>query len=60
MRMSYLVLADEDQLKISQTPLPTRADQLKRLETEEFDMLVIGAGATGSGVALDAQSRGTA
>ncbi|VDM38703.1 unnamed protein product [Toxocara canis] len=28
------------------------------LKTEEFDILVIGGGATGAGVALDAQSRG--
>lgn len=40
-------------------PLLTRAQQLKDLkETPEFDILVIGGGATGSGVALDAVSRG--
>ncbi|XP_014663875.1 PREDICTED: glycerol-3-phosphate dehydrogenase, mitochondrial-like isoform X2 [Priapulus caudatus] len=39
--------------------LPTRAAQLKSLEqTAEFDVLVIGGGATGCGVALDAVSRG--
>lgn len=39
--------------------LPSRADQLKALqETAEFDILVIGGGATGSGVALDAVTRG--
>uniref|UniRef100_A0A183BHE4 Glycerol-3-phosphate dehydrogenase n=1 Tax=Globodera pallida TaxID=36090 RepID=A0A183BHE4_GLOPA len=39
-------------------PLPTRADLLKGLRGEEFDVLVIGGGATGAGVALDAQTRG--
>ncbi|XP_070570624.1 glycerol-3-phosphate dehydrogenase, mitochondrial-like isoform X2 [Ptychodera flava] len=40
-------------------PLPTREEQLKALrETPEFDILVIGGGATGCGVALDAVSRG--
>ncbi|XP_039266240.2 glycerol-3-phosphate dehydrogenase, mitochondrial-like isoform X1 [Styela clava] len=40
-------------------PLPSRAAQLKALEcTKEFDVLVIGGGATGCGVALDSVSRG--
>lgn len=38
--------------------LPKRAALLKRLSHETFDILVIGGGATGSGVLLDAQSRG--
>ena len=37
---------------------PTRQEQLSRLKTEEFDVLVIGGGATGSGIALDAARRG--
>ncbi|CAB4037496.1 glycerol-3-phosphate dehydrogenase, mitochondrial isoform X1, partial [Paramuricea clavata] len=41
------------------TPLPSRQIQLQRLkETAEFDVLVIGGGATGCGVALDAVTRG--
>jgi glycerol-3-phosphate dehydrogenase len=36
----------------------TRTENLKRLETEEFDFLVIGGGITGAGVAWDATSRG--
>lgn len=41
------------------TPLPTRKIQLKTLkETAEYDVLVIGGGATGCGVALDAVTRG--
>ena len=39
-------------------PLLSREDQLKNLKTEEFDVLVIGGGATGSGCALDAATRG--
>jgi glycerol-3-phosphate dehydrogenase len=35
-----------------------RADALRRLAAEEFDVLVVGGGITGSGVALDAASRG--
>jgi len=35
-----------------------RKDQIGRMRTETFDLLVIGGGATGCGVALDAASRG--
>jgi len=35
-----------------------RADMLRRLASESFDVLVIGGGITGVGVALDAASRG--
>lgn len=35
-----------------------RADALARLESETFDLVVIGGGITGAGVALDAASRG--
>lgn len=35
-----------------------RATSLRRLEHETFDVLVVGAGITGAGVALDAASRG--
>ena len=35
-----------------------RADALRRLTDEAFDVLVIGGGITGAGVALDAASRG--
>lgn len=43
-----------------QTPAATfrRADTLARLGAEPFDVLVIGGGITGAGVALDAASRG--
>nr|CAB3250536.1 glycerol-3-phosphate dehydrogenase, mitochondrial [Phallusia mammillata] len=43
----------------TQNPLPSRQVQLKTMEnTQEFDVLVIGGGATGCGVALDAVTRG--
>jgi glycerol-3-phosphate dehydrogenase len=35
-----------------------REEALRRLESEQFDVLVIGGGITGAGVALDAASRG--
>ncbi len=35
-----------------------RAEALRRLADEEFDVLVVGGGITGAGVALDAASRG--
>ncbi|HEV2759023.1 MAG TPA: FAD-dependent oxidoreductase, partial [Acidimicrobiales bacterium] len=35
-----------------------RATALERLASETFDVLVVGAGITGAGVALDAASRG--
>jgi len=35
-----------------------RADALASLERDEFDVVVVGGGITGAGVALDAASRG--
>lgn len=35
-----------------------RLEDLAALGNEEFDVLVIGAGVTGSGIALDAAARG--
>jgi len=35
-----------------------RADAVERLKTSAFDILVIGGGATGTGIALDAATRG--
>ncbi|CAH8444662.1 unnamed protein product [Dicrocoelium dendriticum] len=40
-------------------PLPSRAENLARMSSGQvFDVLVIGGGATGAGVAVDAASRG--
>lgn len=39
--------------------LPPRTEQIQVLQSgEEYDVLVIGGGATGAGVALDAITRG--
>lgn len=51
-------MALEMQQKLATGPLPTRAEQLRSLQEKHFDILVIGGGATGCGVALDAASRG--
>ena len=39
-------------------PVSDRAERLKRLQTEHFDVLVVGGGVTGAGVARDARLRG--
>ena len=31
---------------------------IKKLQSEEFDLLIVGGGITGAGIALDAASRG--
>lgn len=38
--------------------LPPRSEQLRSLQSESFDVLIIGGGATGAGCALDAVTRG--
>jgi heterodisulfide reductase subunit A-like polyferredoxin len=48
----------EDNGVLPLSRLPTRANILSRQKAEEFDVLVIGGGATGLGIALDAQTRG--
>jgi glycerol-3-phosphate dehydrogenase len=40
------------------TPPPSRAHALARLATEELDLLIVGGGATGAGIARDAATRG--
>lgn len=54
-------VAAEAELKVPYADeLPTRQAQLSTLrDTEEFDVLVVGGGATGSGCALDAVTRST-
>lgn len=49
----------EDELKVQYADeLPSRQAQLAALrDTEEFDVLVVGGGATGAGCALDAITR---
>lgn len=38
--------------------VPSREEQLAKLRSESFDLLVVGAGSTGAGCALDAATRG--
>ena len=51
---------DNHPMTIATAPLPTRrADLLARLaRPHQYDLAVIGGGATGLGVALDAAARG--
>ncbi|XP_022111572.1 glycerol-3-phosphate dehydrogenase, mitochondrial-like [Acanthaster planci] len=57
-RQAHVVAAELRNAHLSM-PLPTREQQMQSLQnTHEFDVLVIGGGATGCGVALDAVSRG--
>lgn len=45
--------------KRARRQLPPRNEQLARLQSnEEFDVLIIGGGATGAGCALDSTTRG--
>jgi len=39
--------------------LPPRSTQIQSLNSEEFDVLMIGGGATGAGCAIDSVTRGT-
>jgi len=45
-------------MKSTATSSLNRATTLADLQNQEFDLLVIGGGATGTGIALDAASRG--
>lgn len=51
-----LTSADVDSV-VTDPPLE-RSAQIERLRSETFDLLVVGGGVTGAGVALDAASRG--
>mmetsp|Transcript_90073 Transcript_90073/g.197264 ORF Transcript_90073/g.197264 Transcript_90073/m.197264 type:complete len:794 (-) Transcript_90073:148-2529(-) len=45
--------------RIEEKPVPARRECIQRLQSgEEFDVLVVGGGATGAGIALEAQLRG--
>ena len=55
---AHVQLASLNINKRVKSVLPTRKEQLERLKEDEFDVLVIGGGATGSGCALDAATRG--
>ena len=55
-----MTAAEKPAVEQPNVPLPSRAVHINYLKnTPEFDVLVIGGGATGCGVALDAVTRGT-
>lgn len=52
------LLATDRPSRMSGSPWFDRPDALRRLADDPFDLLVVGGGITGAGVALDAASRG--
>ena len=54
------VISDPKEVEGPTPNIPSRAEQLRRLQKDDtvFDFLVIGGGATGAGIALDAAARG--
>ncbi|CAG2053062.1 unnamed protein product, partial [Timema podura] len=57
-RWTPVVMAEVKQERRGKRTLPTRAEQIKSLETDSFDVLIIGGGASGAGCALDSVTRG--
>ncbi|XP_041056967.1 glycerol-3-phosphate dehydrogenase, mitochondrial [Carcharodon carcharias] len=58
-RLSYVQASEQLNQNYDQNKLPSRKAQLYTLQTtKEFDVLIVGGGATGSGCALDAVTRG--
>lgn len=59
--LSFMVPAQGDAVTGKQEfepAWPEREEQVERLRSERFDVLVVGGGATGAGIALDAVTRG--
>ncbi|XP_059607589.1 glycerol-3-phosphate dehydrogenase, mitochondrial isoform X1 [Phlebotomus argentipes] len=55
----YKVQMAAKPVRKAKRPLPLRAEQIAKLQSgEEFDVLIVGGGATGAGCALDAVTRG--
>lgn len=54
------VISDPKEVQGPAKDIPSRAQQIRGLEgaNQDFDILVIGGGATGAGIALDAATRG--
>ncbi|SCM01317.1 FAD-dependent glycerol-3-phosphate dehydrogenase, putative [Plasmodium chabaudi adami] len=40
------------------SPIPSRSEMVNRLKSNQYDILIIGGGATGAGLALDCATRG--
>jgi len=45
-------------MKVKPFSILNRSEQIKTLDSEKFDLVIIGGGVTGAGIALDAASRG--
>ena len=60
LRYAFLNSSSKAAHPVTETTLiPSRVDIISKLKArEEFDVLIIGGGATGSGAALDAATRG--
>ena len=58
MNLAFVEAADCVSEPVNREPPSTEAQILTLKNTTEFDVLVIGGGATGSGCALDAVTRG--
>uniref|UniRef100_A0A0B7B8B2 glycerol-3-phosphate dehydrogenase n=3 Tax=Arion vulgaris TaxID=1028688 RepID=A0A0B7B8B2_9EUPU len=54
----YVLKCNPEEIQKMNAPLPTREELINGIRSEELDVLVIGGGATGLGVALDATTRG--
>ncbi|XP_012945829.2 glycerol-3-phosphate dehydrogenase, mitochondrial [Aplysia californica] len=48
----------QDEIQKMNAPLPLREELINSVKTQEMDVLIIGGGATGLGVALDSVTRG--
>ncbi|CAG5126075.1 unnamed protein product [Candidula unifasciata] len=55
---SSVTRCSPEEIQKMNAPLPSREELIKGIQSEELDVLVIGGGATGLGVALDAVTRG--
>lgn len=57
--LAYKVIkADEEPIIYNSSMYRSREQNLKSMRTDTYDLLIIGGGATGAGVALEAASRG--
>lgn len=58
MRSFHTSYATQTDVEVTLKDLPSRDQMTKRLVDDTFDVLIIGGGATGTGIAVDAASRG--
>jgi NADPH-dependent 2,4-dienoyl-CoA reductase/sulfur reductase-like enzyme len=58
LRLFGLGIQNQGHLLTHEDDMKSRAEELQNISGEQFDLCVIGGGATGSACALDAQLRG--